>query len=79
MYVKYDIEADALYVRLRDPVGEIHTRPLDDLRIVDYDESDAVVGVELLAVREAGVRLEGLPEAGRIGELIAALRELRSA
>ena len=79
MYIKYDLEADALYVRLREPAGEIHTRPLDDLRIVDYDESDAVVGVELLAVREAGVKLEGLPEADRIDEALASLRDLRSA
>ncbi len=79
MYVKYDLEADALYVRLRDPVGEIHTRPLDDLRSVDYDESDAVVGVAHVAVREAGVKLDGLPEADRIEAVIASLRELRSA
>jgi uncharacterized protein YuzE len=79
MYVKYDPDADALYVRLREPEGEVHTRPLDDLRIVDYDERNAVVGVELLAVLEVGVKLEGLPEAERIDQALASLRELRSA
>ncbi len=69
MYVQYDSEADALYVRLREPIGDVKSRPVDDARIVDYDAEDRVVGVELLDASH-GINLEGLPEAEAIAEAI---------
>lgn len=69
MYVQYDSEADALYVRLREPIGDVKSRAVDDARIVDYDAEDHVVGVELLDASH-GIDLEGLPEAEAIAEAI---------
>lgn len=69
MHVQYDSEADAVYVRLREPIGELKSRPVDDARIVDYDAEGQVVGVELLDASH-GIDLEGLPEADAIAEAI---------
>jgi uncharacterized protein YuzE len=65
--IRYDPEADAVYVRLREPEGRVRSKRLDHARIVDYDEGGEVVGVELLFV-SAGVHLDGLPEEARIAE-----------
>lgn len=66
--VTYDSESDALYVRLNDlPVAK--TKPLDDLRLIDYSADGAVVGVEFLEARE-GVDLSDVPHSHRIDELI---------
>ncbi len=55
----YDKEADAIYIILSDkPVA--YTKPLDDTRIIDYDNKGIPVGIELLCVSE-GVIIEGLP------------------
>jgi uncharacterized protein YuzE len=55
----YDKKADAIYITLSDkPVA--YTKPLDDTRIIDYDNKDMPVGIELLCVSE-GVIVEGLP------------------
>lgn len=67
MHVQYDSEADAVYVRLREPIGDVKSRPVDDARIVDYDAEGQVVGVELLDASH-GIDLEGLPEADAIAE-----------
>lgn len=66
--VTYDPEADALYVRLNElPVGK--TKPLDDLRLIDYSKDGAVVGVEFLEASE-GVDLSEVPHSHKIDELI---------
>lgn len=69
MHVQYDSEADAVYVRLREPIGDVKSRRVDDARIVDYDAEGHVVGVELLDASH-GIDLEGLPEADAIAEAI---------
>ncbi len=57
----YDKEADAIYITLSDkPVA--YTKPLDDTRIIDYDDKNVPVGIELLCVSE-GVIVDGLPSA----------------
>jgi uncharacterized protein YuzE len=71
MQVRYDPEADAIYVSLREHDGQLRSRNAGDWRrVVDYDEAGEPVGVELLAV-STGLDLDGLPEADAIG---AALR-----
>jgi len=66
--VTYDPEADAVYVRLIDsPVDQ--TRPLDDLRLIDYSADGAVVGVEFLEASE-GIDLSDVPHSHKIDELI---------
>ena len=68
MQVRYDTEADAIYVSLREHDGQVRSRNAGDWRrVVDDGEP---VGVELLAV-STGLDLGGLPEADAIG---AALR-----
>ena len=67
MQVQYDPEADAIYVRLRESEGSIRTERVDERRLVDYNASGDVAGVELLSVSR-GVDLRGLPEAARIAD-----------
>ena len=67
MQVQYDPEADAVYVRLREPRGSIRTDRVDERRLADYDERGDVIGVELLSVSR-GVDLAGLSEAARIAD-----------
>ena len=71
MEVRYDPEADAIYVTLRDHGGQVRSRNEGDWRrVVDYNEAGEPVGVELLAV-STGIDLDGLPEAKAIGAAIA--------
>jgi uncharacterized protein YuzE len=51
MRIRYDPEADAMYIRFKSgPVD--HTKELDENTIVDFDSSGKVIGVELLFVKE---------------------------
>ena len=51
MNIRYDPDADAMYIKLRkDKVH--HTKELDENTIIDYNEKSQVIGVELLFVRE---------------------------
>ena len=51
MKIRYNPDADAMYITLRE--GEIdHTKEIDDSTIIDFDKSGNVIGVELLFVRE---------------------------
>ena len=51
MNLRYDPEADAMYIRLSDK--EIATtRKIDDNVILDYDKKGVLVGIELLFVKE---------------------------
>ena len=62
--ISYSEESDAVYIQLSDePI--VHTRVIDDARIVDYDKDGQVVGVELLGA-SAGLDLRGLPEHDRL-------------
>ncbi len=74
MQLRYDTEADALYVRFREPTGRVRTRPLPDgLRFIDRDETGVVVGIEFIEVSR-GIDLTDLPEAEAIGEALGALK-----
>jgi uncharacterized protein YuzE len=69
MQVSYDNEADALSIRLREAVGRVRSRRIDEQRILDYDEQGDLVAIEILFVSR-GVNLEGLPEAERIADVM---------
>lgn len=69
MHVRYDQEADAVYVGLRSAEGHMRSRRLDEQRVLDYDEHGALVGVEFLFVSR-GLRVDGLPESDRIADLL---------
>ena len=69
--VRYDAEADAVYVRLNDGRYE-RTEELDDCRNIDYDADGRAIGVEFLYV-SMGVDLSDVPQAAAVAE---ALRQL---
>ncbi len=78
MYVQYDPDADAVYVKLRAHEGRTRGRRLDDRRVVHYDAEGNVVAVELLFVSQ-GMDLKGLPEADRVRDLLGSFPQLTSA
>ena len=62
--VRVDREASMAYVRLA--TAEIrYTENFGDHRLVDYDETNEVVGVEFIGI-DSGADLDGLPEAERV-------------
>lgn len=66
--IRYDPEADALYVRLTEGASATQ-KSLGDLRIIDYSVDGAVLGVEFIGASE-GVELRDVPFAQRIQQLI---------
>ena len=65
---EYDKDADAVYIQLGDKQCA-YTKPLDDMRYVDYASDDTPVGIELLCVSE-GVNLDDLPEQTQVAKLL---------
>ena len=70
--VRYDVEADALYVELS-PAKSVRTEELGEGRYVDYDDAGNVIGFELLAVSHYGVELKGVPRAVEIAAALNAI------
>ncbi len=66
--IKYDIKADAVYIKLSDK-KYAYGRALDDLRQVDYAADGTPIGVELLCVKN-GVNIDELPEQSKIVKLL---------
>ena len=66
--IEYDREANAVYINLVDKTCA-YTKPLDDMRYVDYASDDTPVGIELLSVSE-GVNLDDLPEQAQVVKLL---------
>jgi len=65
---EYDKEADAVYIHLDDKPCA-YTKPLDDMRYVDYASDDTPIGIELLCV-SGGVNLDDLPEPAQVAKLL---------
>jgi uncharacterized protein YuzE len=63
-------DANAAYSYLRERVQVARTRNLDGVRLIDYAEDGAPVGIELLDVSD-GVNLDGLPRRDEIESLLA--------
>lgn len=68
MQIKYDSDADAIYIKLRD-VAYAYGKDLDRERRIDYGTDNAPIGVELLDV-SAGVDVRNLPDERAIGRLL---------
>lgn len=66
--VRYDNEADVLYVRFSDE-SAASTVSLDDLRLIDLSSAGAVVGLEFVDA-SGGIDLRDVPQAHRAEELI---------
>lgn len=67
--VEYDPEVDVLYVRLAPHARVAKTHPLDDMRLIDYSEDGAVVGIEFIDASE-GVELSDVPFARKVEKII---------
>jgi len=69
MKIRYDPEADALYMQVQD--GEFdRNNVLDDYTIVDFDKQGKVLGVEILFVKKRNPELA--KELLRLRELVSA-------
>ena len=51
MKIKYDPDADAMYITLRKE-KVARTKEIDDNTIIDFDKKGQVIGVEILFVKE---------------------------
>jgi uncharacterized protein YuzE len=69
MKIKYDTEADAVYVYLRDKPYAFG-RELDDERRIDYAADNTPIGIELLDVSYK-VNLTGLPSSQELLNTLA--------
>jgi uncharacterized protein YuzE len=70
MLLKYDREADAIYVTLRKGTYA-YGEDLDHERRIDYDAAGRPIGIELLNVSD-GVELDDLPEGSQLAGLLEA-------
>ena len=78
LYITYDADADAVYVRLASPELDVaDTREVDWQRTVDYDENGELIGVEFLGVSR-GIDLTGVPDARRVEDAIRSLPKVAS-
>ena len=68
MKMKYDPEADAVYIYLSD-APYAYGKELDSERRIDYATDDTPIGIELLCVSK-GVNPDDLPEERKIIELL---------
>lgn len=72
MELRFDKEADAIYVRIGDG-AYAYGEELDPERRIDYSADGKPIGVELLCV-SSGVDLRNLPEQDAISELLSRRR-----
>lgn len=68
MRMKYDPEADAVYIYLNTK-PYAYGKDLDDQRRIDYATDNTPIGIELLCVSR-GVDPDDLPEQERITQLL---------
>ncbi len=56
MKIKYDPEADALYIKLQE--GKVdHTQEIDENTMIDFDKANHIIGIEMLFVKERNPKL----------------------
>ncbi len=51
MKIRYDPEADAMYIKINESKVE-KTKKIDKNTLIDYDKQGKVIGFELLSVKE---------------------------
>lgn len=56
MKIRYDPEADAMYIKLKEATVD-HTQEVDENTIIDFDKEGMVIGFELLFVKEKNPHL----------------------
>ena len=78
MQLRYDSEADVIFLALREPVGgESGGQRLDELRVAHRDQAGQIFAYEFLSVSR-GISFEGIDksDAGRIREAIKPIIQL---
>lgn len=50
MKVRYDLEADAIYIEIKDT--PVTTKRLDEDIAIDYDSEGQIAGIEILSAKE---------------------------
>jgi len=68
MDIKYDKQADAIYIRLSN-APYAYGKDLDNERRIDYDADGNPRGIELLCVSE-GVNIDDLPNPEEIAQML---------
>ncbi len=71
MDIRYDTDADAMFVWFRDRGPHLRARILDDRRFVQVDD-DGIAGIEFLDV-SSGIDLDGVPHADEIRRALEAV------
>lgn len=66
--IEHDQEVDAIYVYLNDKPYS-YTKPLDNVRYIDYARDNTPIGIELLCVSD-GVVVDDLPNSEEIGQML---------
>ncbi|MBI1970716.1 DUF2283 domain-containing protein [Candidatus Woesearchaeota archaeon] len=56
MKIRYDPDADAIYIGLLDEVVD-HTREVDANTLLDFNKKGMVIGIELLFVKEKNPKI----------------------
>lgn len=56
MKIRYDPDADAMYIKLRKDKVD-HTKEIDQNTIIDFNKAGQVIGVEILFVKERNPNL----------------------
>jgi uncharacterized protein YuzE len=56
MKIRYDPDADAVYITLREEEID-HTKEADENTIIDFNKDGEVIGVEILFVKERNPNL----------------------
>ena len=56
MKIRYDSEADAIYITLTDDIVK-KTKEIDDNTIIDFNNKGKVIGMEILFVKERNPQL----------------------
>ncbi len=51
MKIRYDPDADAMYIKLKEENVD-HTKEIDENTIIDFNKKNQVIGVEILFVKE---------------------------
>ena len=56
MKIRYDSDADAMYITLKEDRVD-HTKEIDENTIIDFNKAGQVIGVEILFVKERNPKL----------------------
>lgn len=51
MKMRYDPEADALYITLKSDKVD-HTKEIDENTVIDFNKAGQIIGIEILFVKE---------------------------